>query len=469
MHEVSSDGPKSVAADANPTVLFVGGMPRAGTTLLSDILGLRPDVGLFVEFGFSQFLMEMEHLFSYFRLLHRRTKETQSLSSSSEHARGVAAEDGGVTGVADPEVFDLRTNRTAVLVRRYPTPDRRRAIAQAIFSSALDKPHLRIIGCKVPLFFIDHRHSQIVKHFPDVRYVLMLRGPKGQINSSINRRNLSRKGQDSWPIRNIGEAIDAYVYYLTVACSYLHNSDLNCLFVVYESLIRADSGDLSRIGDFVGIEGLSDHEGLVGEETDKVVLTDEEAREVQRRFSPLAESWPGARSINKDELGKILALGLRPVSEGVVSYLGGNERAFLGAGWSVPDDQGVWTSSEWADLIFVGGGSWLISATFMPFIPNEDSILWVTVDLNGRQLSRSFYTHSTNQNIRSKSDPDFEIVGMGGRTHHELWLGPLSLTSNAINILRFKFDGAVPPSECGGGPDPRLVGLKLQKLRMIKA
>lgn len=468
MHNDETPPLTNFSNNSDPTVLFIGGMPRSGTTLLSDLLGFRPEVGLFVELGFQQFLMSMEHLFSYHHLLHGTGKESPAEPSSGEVVALSYEHSSAAPALSTAPVFELRQNKAAAVVRRYPSPDRKSALAKAIFQSALDKSNLRIIGCKDPLFYIDHRNEKIAEDFPGIKYIFMIRSPKGQINSSINRRNLAKIERDSWHIKSVKEAIDEYVYYLSVACSYISNDKLDCMIVIYENLLEGPDGELARIGEFLQIDNFRDVQEIIGAKTEEIVLSDHEVAQFDARLGELSRAWPSIQRLDQNSLVKALSVGLRPVSGEMITYQGGSERRYLGAGWSNPDVEGVWTSSEWADLVFVGEGEWILSASVVPYLPKQESRLWVTIELNGGIISKNLCTYFDDRISKSQSDVEFNIIGMAGRSHHQLWIGPIRLAKGSVNIIRFRFAGAVPPSECGGGPDPRLCGFKIQSLQMIK-
>src|SRR5436305_2059513 len=125
---------------ALPSVLFVRGCARSGTTLLADVLNEHPSIGLLVEQPLGDVVRRMHELFWYETFLER---ERAAIERASARA---GSDSGGKTAHFTP-----RDNASRLrFPRRYPSRDRLAQIVTAVVEASLEKDSLRIVGSKTP-------------------------------------------------------------------------------------------------------------------------------------------------------------------------------------------------------------------------------------------------------------------------------------------------------------------------------
>ena len=428
---------------------------------MAEILTDREEVALLIEYDFRDFLSDLSSIFKYYKIVR------QPVDMSSTFCQPPVYTEKAHTPAENlPLTFSIRENALAMGRRRYPSPERLPAIALAAVRASLDKPLATIIGCKSPYFFVDHTVRGVLEDFETIKYILMVRRPFGQINSSLNRGNRTILKTDNWPILSVESAIDEYRWFLAVTISFALLADQNCLIVKYEDFINSHE-ELLAVGHFLGVDGLSDRLGIIGLETEHTVLTERDRSLIDRELGRLENIWLTLQTSDRRLLASALALGLRPVREGITLYNSRTKKHFLGFGWSLPEDTGVWSSSEWADLVFAGEGEWLILASFIPYIPMSTSLVTADVTWNGASAGRIIFTCAAELIDKSFAPSGTQILTVREKTKHTLSFGPFKFAESSANILKFTFGENLRPPASAVGGESRLVNLKLCSLQFL--
>ncbi|OIO59999.1 MAG: hypothetical protein COX57_09820 [Alphaproteobacteria bacterium CG_4_10_14_0_2_um_filter_63_37] len=201
--------------------LFLLSLPRSGSTLLQRQLGSHPDITTLSEpWLLLPFLdvIDGERTFSIYDhgYIH------QGIRGLIEQIEGGHAAYARTVGKMAEELY-----RQAV-----PTPTR----------WFLDKtPRYHAIAHHLPLAF------------PEAPFVVLVRHPLAVLASVIETFG---KGNWYW----FAHEIDLFEGWRNLARFYREHGDRCCL-VQYEQLVQEPEAELSRIGDFLGIEGLADATG----------------------------------------------------------------------------------------------------------------------------------------------------------------------------------------------------------------
>ena len=147
-------------------VVLVGGPARSGTTLMADILNEQDDVGVLAELYFGDFLATLEGLFDFERAL-APLKAAKDAGGSPGEAPIV-----GMRYTPQEHFVERRHHR------RFPHREDFPRLACRLVGEILDKPNLRLIGCKTPNFAERYRSGEIEAVFPNTRLLFIVRNPR---------------------------------------------------------------------------------------------------------------------------------------------------------------------------------------------------------------------------------------------------------------------------------------------------
>lgn len=365
-----------------PVVLLVGGGPRCGTTLLVDLLNENRRIGVLSEYVFDDLLRTLVPLFE-------RERVIAEMALPSQGDETADAPTGSECQLAS---FQFRQNLSLNYPRRFPTKADLPAALSILTGLFLGKKPLAVVGAKDPFFTLHHSRRFVDRHLGlPIRYILLLRSPFGQINSSLNRRNLVDAGRDIWHVRTVEDAIHEYRSMCMLNYSYLVHFGTEALLIKYEDLVSDPSGTLRQVYRLIGMAGRPEIGGVTFDHDPVDILTESEKAAVNDAFGHLQREWDeriitasadisGAFKGLLERYPRPFELSLHPATRG---------RPLLGLGWQEgfsPD--GARSRDDCAYLVFsvdteVAVG---IQLTVAPiFGPNND-VIECTVSLDGQTL-----------------------------------------------------------------------------------
>uniref|UniRef100_A0A7E4UU72 Protein-tyrosine sulfotransferase n=1 Tax=Panagrellus redivivus TaxID=6233 RepID=A0A7E4UU72_PANRE len=228
-------------------VLFVGGIPRSGTTLMRVLLDTHPDIRCGEETHILPTLLDFVD--------HFRKQKRMKLA--------------GVT----PEIFDMATAAFISTVMQ------------------LHGPPAEIICNKDP-FMLKHTRK-LAQMFPEAKFILMLRDGRAAVHSMIVRKvavaNYDRR--NPWQMLQMwNENLKS----MFSQCVILGPN--RCLPVYYEKLVLSTEQQMRRITNFLGIEwtgNFLEHEKHVGSDV-KLSPAEYSTNQVKQKVSEAAlDAWVG--------------------------------------------------------------------------------------------------------------------------------------------------------------------------------
>lgn len=427
---------------SQPSVVFVRGCARSGTTLLCDIINENPEVGLLVEQPLGDLAARILSMFWY-----------------EEHMNGqfaaVAASNGRTSRKSRaPAVHFVPLENLDRLrfPRRYPTRERLPSILAAIVEASLEKQRLKVIGSKTPGHW-DHFEFDIVRSaFPAVKDVFIVRNPFDTVNSIINKRNAARAGRAVWTDKPVTEAIARFQESVCLLLSRAAAYGDDCYVVSYEDLIADPQSVLTKLGNFLGTE-LRDETGLVtGSRPVKHVLTRSEEAVVREELGAAIDAWGEKRLTGPaPDVASQLADCVRVVKAGTTYRCDApvGDRGLLGSGWSGAEPPGIWSDAPHADMFFAvpEDGEYSVVLELAGYVPNWRAPLEVAIAIAGRRFDLTLRT------------------GLRTRVRY----GPMHLGARQAHRLSFNFGHLRSPLERGLGSDRRRLGICLRRFTVEKA
>jgi hypothetical protein len=448
-------------------ILQIGGLPRSGTTALTDIVNECPEVAVMSEYRLADLIEHLCPIFDYQNFSQNADRSvinsefsTKDISSFVDQTVSTQLNslDKWYSNFAAPDL-----NHTL----RYPTVERLPDIVTSVVQASLDKPDARVIGSKTPGHMLFDVNGAIRRMNGDVRYVAMLRSPLSQINSSINRRNGKRAGKDTWHLDTVDEAIDHYlevIFGLIVLQSKVENS---LLFIKYEDMINDPSNVFDKLFSHIDSMWRPDRQLTYVDRGTLDVLTSEERKQVLQRLGNVIENWEDALLSGKSEIDfKIFNHVLPEVTDAMLKIGAGFASPFLVGGWSAPEEPGAWTESESATMLFapaIDTAPRLLRLDILPFL-TIGVPLGIEVFLNNVSIGIKFICLGTTS---IGLDNNLILVVHRNGDIVTLWLGPLILKSDGINIIEFRLTGIASPASLGHGTDLRKLGFQLSALQFV--
>jgi hypothetical protein len=407
---------------SDPTVLFIRGAPRSGTTLLVDILDENPDVGILHEYPFERMVQQLLPILAF-----------------GQSVDGLQSGAGGFANREHPVALKQKL--------RYPTVQRYPAILKAVLEATFDKSDLKIIGSKTP-GYSDGYQMDLVRHlFSDMRFIFCVRNPIGTIGSSLNRRNLASSGADVWHIKDVAGAVAEYRENIGLLRSHAAVYPNRCFVLGYEDLVGQPQRTLSAIGEFLGTD-LVCSPGIVSVPS-KTIMTVEEDEYVRSQFGAAIDTWENKRTTGLAgdiamEFDDCLAV-LAPGKAHRFDSVQGN-RSLLGVGWSALDSAGVWSDDRIAELHFAveRAGGYALVLELAGYVPAADAHMQLAMDIDGQPALQGAMADSRTVEIR------VSMAHFPAGAHR----------------VTFRFGSLRSPLELGMGGDHRRLGVHLQSLRL---
>jgi hypothetical protein len=420
-----------------PSVVFVRGCARSGTTLLSDVLNESPEIGILVEQPLGDVANRLSGLF-WFDDHRREQRETIAAMASRKSERG---------GEYFAPIDNLQRMRFPL---RYPTRERLGVIVAAVIEASLGKPHLALIGSKTPGHWNEHELAVVRELFAHLSYVFVVRNPWDTINSIVNRRNAARRGRDLWPDKPIEEAIARYQEGTCLLLSCARRYPERTYVVRYEDLLADPQSTLAGLGAFLGVE-LQDRSNLIvgGSRAAASVLTAAEDALVQAEFGAALRRWSEKRVTGPagtldavlDDCVRTVEIGKQYRCDAPVG-----DRGMLGSGWSGAEPRGIWSDAPQADVFFAvpEDGTYALELELAACVRNRREGLRFTVTF-GDQRSEHVLHHERNVRLR---------------------LGPVRLSGGRAHRVAFEFPSL--PAASRDRSDPRRKGVRLRRIRVAQ-
>lgn len=181
-----------------PDWLLVTGAPRSGTSLLRALLTAHPNVGLLQEYGLTALVHRIDALVA------RPPADSEDWASPG---------DPGDTRFNAVRAFYRDRPEMSPIKRGGvdPGPEQFEPVASALFRSLFPGRDLRIVGDKMPIAADRDDLPLLFDRLPGFRVIAIVRNPADTIRSSLIRREATRRGRDTWPIRTVEEAMAQWV------------------------------------------------------------------------------------------------------------------------------------------------------------------------------------------------------------------------------------------------------------------
>lgn len=211
--------------------LVLGGCPRSGTTLLNFTLNSHEDIYLSNEQNLYKSCQILDTMF--YRQRHVEKRKPRTLSNSE-----------AVTGGYKAEVKAATISKEKSL-----TPMIEAAFYTSLCPSTSD-PNSVYVGDKFPKYY--HWDIEwLEKYISNIKFIHVSRSPVDVISSCMRRTELSKKGEDWWPIENISDYVNEWIR----AWNYINTKkeNPNFLHIRYEDFTSSPSLVCTKISEFLGI------------------------------------------------------------------------------------------------------------------------------------------------------------------------------------------------------------------------
>jgi Sulfotransferase family len=369
------------------------------------------------------------------------------------------------------DVFEPISNAGQLrFTRFYPMSDKFPDIAKAVFRSALEKPDAQIFATKTPTFYDNVDLDRLFTFLGIPKFVFTIRNPIDAINSSANRRNNARLGNDEWPDDPVGEMIAKYRRQILQIFSYKVAFGERCLIMKYEDLTHNSVIELDRLSQFIGTDvtqtGITIHD-----DPRKCILTDSELNEIQLAFPVLIRNW--SKIITRDGdagLGYIAeAVGMLENSQQISFTTPASRQEFLGVGWSFAEAFGTWSLGYISVILFQvrEAGPAILRLRLTAMIADVTKGFTLTCNLNN-QYENTFWIGSPSGRIDTTNGQT--IIAIDSRNAIvELNLGPANLEVKEGLFLRVDCHSPARPRDALDIPDNRLLGIKLIACELVPA
>lgn len=468
---------------------MIGGLPRAGTTAVVDLINECPDAAIMAEYRLIDLVMHLQPILEY----ETEIRDLEEALWPTDDAVAPETSDAGEAPVIEaPDLPDLIADDTCAAVMeldgadddtlhypgfmtpgltetfRFPTRRRFPLIVSEVVKASLNKPAARIIGSKIPGSMLADGGDYLSKLFPDIRYLAMLRAPLAQINSSINRRNRTAAGIDAWNIEDVRHAIDTYINNILGLFVLRSRAKEALLFVKYEDLVHNYEEVADRLFSHLGTDWRPADKLIVAERGTINVLTPREKARVEQKLGTLIAGWDSAALTGTTDADLALFHDILPkVPSRHHSFQGDDKPAFLADGWSDIEPDGIWTCEERAALLFgpTPNSKMMLKIEFISFLASGEP-LEVDVMMNDVVVERIILTPKKTRSPKG-SERIFHIPDWTQK--NEIVVGPLSFRNDDANLLEFRLNGIHSPFSLGINDDVRRLGIRLSGLELLPA
>jgi hypothetical protein len=213
----------SLVASQLRRLIFVGGSPRSGTTLVQRILNCHPEIYGGPEFDFVPIIVDL------FRDMHS----------------------------------SIRTGRIDAILDENHLEHVFRCLLVSLLLPKLEAEGVSYLSEKTPRNVL--AFAWLEEHAPEAKKILVVRDPRDVVSSmlEVGRRQKRRAGRTSWFTRDPVAAVN-YMNRCLKAGTSLAESSANCLVLYYEDIVSDPLALANQIYHFVGVHEL-DRLDLEGE------------------------------------------------------------------------------------------------------------------------------------------------------------------------------------------------------------
>ncbi|VWX48722.1 sulfotransferase [Novosphingobium sp. 9U] len=444
-----------------PNVLLIGGLPRAGTTALMDIINEHPEAAIMSEYRLCDLANQLAPILQYQADVERSASETKNSKVSNLEARLSSH----TFGSSDSRyAYNLYESEGLNHKLRYPTEERFPSIVANVVRTSLNKPNAQIIGSKRPGSMLKDGGDSFSVMYPSVRYVALLRSPMAQINSSMNRRNLAEQGRDMWHVMTVQEAIDEYIDVVRGLMILREKVGDALLFVKYEDLTSDPERTIDRVIAHAGLAWNGAH-SVAAERGTMNVLSPSEIGEIELHLGTIIKAWPETRLTGTNVDLSIFDCFLPSIPLEPINLTNGEPVMCLADGWSEPEPSGIWTDGNSAMLVF-GRAEEPFCFAKMVFVPYLEAGLPLSLELmvNGQSVGRRLLWPGD----VVVGALDSSSVAVGDRTKPmTMWFGPITLRTDTHNTIEIKMKGVRSPQDLGIDQDKRELGIRLMELQFV--
>lgn len=234
-------------------LIFVGGCPRSGTTLVQRILDCHPEIYGGPEFDFIP----------------------------------------SIVGLFQEMRNSIRSGRIDALLDEKSLVRAFRSLVVSLLLPKLQAEGVSYLSEKTPSNVL--AFAWLDECVPEARKILVIRDPRDVVSSmlEVGQRQRRRQGTTSRFIRDTVAAVD-YMNRCLAAGTALAETSVNCLVIYYEDMISDTLGIANRMYRFIGVQ-----------ELDRLDLENERFKAARDRESWIDWATPGTISggLRKDRVG----------------------------------------------------------------------------------------------------------------------------------------------------------------------
>lgn len=249
----ASESAQSLVGSQLGRLIFVGGSPRSGTTLVQRILDCHPDIYGGPEFDFVPSIVDL----------------FQDMRTS------------------------IRTGRIDSVLNEESLVQAFRSLLVALLIPKLQVEGVSYLSEKTPSNVLAFRWLE--ECTPEAKKVLVVRDPRDVVSSmlEVGQRQRRRQGQVSWFVRDTIAAVD-YMNQCLKAGTTLAETSANCLVIYYEDVVSEPLAVANRMYRFIGVP-----------EIDRLELENEHFEAARNQESWIDWATPSTMSggVAKDRVG----------------------------------------------------------------------------------------------------------------------------------------------------------------------
>ena len=316
---------------AGASWLLVTGAPRSGTSLLRALLTEHPQVGLLQEYGLTRLIGRIDALVARPPAVEEdRDRPGDPADPASRFHRDRPAPSAVTRGGGDPE------------------PEHFDAVAAGLFSGLFPGKDLKVVGDKMPIGSAWEDLPLLFSRLPGLRIVAVIRNPSDVVRSSLVRREATRRGRDSWPIRTVQEAAAQWVAAWRILVALAARRGPAVTVVKYEDLCARPQAIVDGIGAWLGLPSRPVTTPIAALPPDLALHHAAEQAALDRLLGPVIEAWATS---DAGTLMTTFASLTPPCLPGEPILLSREEAApYLVSGFSFREEWGRWTDGPHALL-----------------------------------------------------------------------------------------------------------------------
>lgn len=339
------------------------------------------------------------------------------------------------------------------LAQAWPTRDEHfTMLLSAPFRAVFKRKRLEIAGSKQPMYEEVVDIDRLREDLGSLKILHIVRNPVDTVASSLNRRNLTRLGQDLWHVQHVKDACLEWALAWHQMLARKSKDGDQMLIIKYEDLVADFDRVAGTIAEFLEIEpGFQNIADSLPPELARRSLHEDETAYVEAMFGDIDKVW------HKADLPRLFAqFPIVPppyiLGEQVDFSDGGNGCHYLHTGFAIPEEWGTWTD-----------GAQAIMTLRVP----ETKPLTMSLDfqLFARESAApaAFYLKANGKFVGQ-----FSIASSkwGEEFSADFFIPPEVIKQN---VLKLEFSVANFRAEHEDAGDPRLLGVGLRRMTIVAA